>query len=308
MGWFNFSLISMLQNSSIRSFERAGLESRMVQVGNEFNGSTVHVWVPKGYTTPPPEKPVVVLIHGFGASSVWQWEGQVKPLLRHFTVIATDLLFHGESTTQSPKRTESFQAETIVLCLRALGVTKFNVVGTSYGGFVAYRIAQNFPDTVEKLILSNSAVLMTPEDDRELCKRGGAETNWELLLPESEETVHRMLRLLFKKSSFFFLPRFVLRDYINVVHNPNRKEKRELLEALVIGKEAAPSLMTKVDKDVLIIWGDNDTIFLPFQAQRIKDYLGERAEMVMLEDAGHASQIEQAGKWNALVIEFFKRK
>ncbi|KAL2642354.1 hypothetical protein R1flu_009941 [Riccia fluitans] len=305
MGWFNFSIFSMWERSNAKAFEKSGLESRMVQVDN---GSTVHVWVPKGYTTPPADKPVVVLIHGFGATSIWQWEPQIKPFLQHFTVIALDLLFHGKSTTESTNRTESFQAETMMLCLNALGITKFSVIGTSYGGFVSYRIVQKYPDAVEKLVLSNSAILMTPKDDQDLCKRGGAEIIPELLLPDSEEKVQRVLRLVFKKNPFFWCPNFILRDYIKTVHEPYRKEKTELLEALVIGKESAPSLMTKVDKDVLIVWGENDTIFLPQQAQRIKDYLGERAEVVMLENAGHASQMEQAAKWNSAVTEFLRRK
>ncbi|CAM6128080.1 unnamed protein product [Calypogeia fissa] len=56
-----------------------------------------------------------------------------------------------------------------------------------------------------------------------------------------------------------------------VLYLPNREEKVELLKHLAFGKEAGPALLTKVDKEVLTIWGEADNIFPLEQAERIKD-------------------------------------
>ena len=204
----NFSLTEYNGRKLHRSFEAEGLESRMLTISN---GSTMHCWVPRGFspsssnsatvnantdgrTVSATEKPVLVLIHGFGVSAIWQWSLQVKPLFPYFNLVIPDLLFSGLSTTTNPKRTEAFQAECLWLMLSTLGVTKFSVVGTSYGGFVAYRLTQAHPDAVEKLIISNSSTCMEPNDDIELCKRGGAATIPELLLPTTRQESRVVVR------------------------------------------------------------------------------------------------------------------
>ena len=307
VGCLNFSLTEFNGRKLHKSFEAQGLESRKIEISN---GSTMQCWVPKGFTAPrgssgKGEKPALVLLHGFGSSATWQWAAQVKPLAPHFHLIIPDLVFFGLSTTTHPERSESFQAECVWLMLSTFEVTKFSVVGTSYGGFVAYRLAQKHPDAVEKLIISNSSTLMTPEDDVELCKRGNAATIPELLLPTTRSRLEALGKLVFAKPPpSWFVPSFLINDYINVLCLPNRDRKVELLNNLAFGKEAGPALLTRVEKEVLIIWGENDKVFPLDQAALIKDYLGERAELVVLKDAGHVSQQEQPGKWNAQVVKF----
>ncbi|CAM6096094.1 unnamed protein product [Calypogeia fissa] len=312
----NFSLTEYQGRKLHKSFEERGLESRMISISN---GSTIHCWVSKDFTPPvgnssnadgntvtaKSEKPLLVLLHGFGLSSMWQWSSQVKPLVRYFNLIMPDLLFFGRSTTTNPDRSESFQAECVWLVLSKLGISRFSVVGTSYGGFVAYRLTQAHPDAVDKLVISNSSICMKPEDDQELCKRGGAATIPELLLPTTRPGLEAIAKLVFcKPAPTWFIPSFIINDYLKVLYLPNREEKVELLEHLAFGKEAGPALLTKVDKEVLIIWGEADNIFPLEQAERIKEYLGERAELVVLKEAGHVSQMEQPAKWNSLVVKF----
>jgi pimeloyl-ACP methyl ester carboxylesterase len=100
----------------------------------------------------------IVLIHGItGSSRTWE---QVVPFLaeRH-TVIAPDLLGHGESAKPRGDYSLGAYASGLRDLLIALGVEKATVVGHSLGGGVAMQFAYQFPERVERLVLVSSGGL-----------------------------------------------------------------------------------------------------------------------------------------------------
>lgn len=135
-------------------------------------------------------------------------------LAPHFDVYVPDLLFFGESTTKSSERSEIFQAKAIGKLMEKVGVNKYSVVGTSYGGFVAYRLAEMSPERVEKVVIASSGVNMKPCDNVELLKRANLEKIEELMLPESPRQLRTLMRLAL--SSRVYLPDFFLNDFIDV--------------------------------------------------------------------------------------------
>ncbi|KAF3628217.1 Alpha/beta-Hydrolases superfamily protein isoform 3 [Capsicum annuum] len=62
------------------------------------------------------------------------------------------------------ERTESFQAQCVMTTMEAYGVKKMIVVGLSYGGFVGYSMASQYPEAVEKLVLGCSGVCLEEKD------------------------------------------------------------------------------------------------------------------------------------------------
>lgn len=79
----------------------------------------IHIWIPK---TQKPNKPSLLLIHGFGANAMWQYNDFISPLVTKFNVYIPDLLFFGDSYTSRPERTEQFQAECLMAALESVGV------------------------------------------------------------------------------------------------------------------------------------------------------------------------------------------
>ena len=108
----------------------------------------------------------------------------------------------------------SRQAECVMELMRCLGVPEFSVLGTSYGGFVAFRMAHMFPATVKKVIISNSGILMTPEDNVNLASRGHVNTVVDLLLPATPDALSAVSTLVFNRP--LRLPRFLLHDFWSV--------------------------------------------------------------------------------------------
>src|SRR5688572_19910014 len=102
--------------------------------------------------------PPVVLIHGMVNSSK-HWRAVAERLAERHTVIAPDLIGHGDSAT--PRGDYSLGAHATVIrdLLSALGVPRASFVGHSLGGGVAMIFFWQFPERVERLALVSSGGL-----------------------------------------------------------------------------------------------------------------------------------------------------
>ncbi len=102
--------------------------------------------------------PPVVLIHGMINSSK-HWRAVAERLATDHTVIAPDLIGHGDSAT--PRGDYSLGAHAAVIrdLLAALGIRSATIVGHSLGGGVAMQFFWQFPEQVERLALVSSGGL-----------------------------------------------------------------------------------------------------------------------------------------------------
>jgi pimeloyl-ACP methyl ester carboxylesterase len=102
--------------------------------------------------------PVVFLVHGMAGSSA-TWKHVVPALAQRFTIVAPDLLGHGESA--KPRGEYSLGAHANVLrdVLNALGFDRATFVGQSLGGGVVMQMAYQFPERCERLVLVGSGGL-----------------------------------------------------------------------------------------------------------------------------------------------------
>ena len=96
--------------------------------------------------------PLLVLVHGITNSSA-SWEPVQDLLAQHFTVIAPDLLGHGQSAKPRADYSVGGYANGMRDLLTVLNVDKVTVVGHSLGGGVAMQFAYQFPERTERMIL-----------------------------------------------------------------------------------------------------------------------------------------------------------
>ena len=102
--------------------------------------------------------PPVVLIHGMVNSSR-HWEPVALKLAERYTVIAPDLLGHGDSAAVRGDYSLGAHAASIRDLLAVIGVERATVVGHSLGGGVAMQFFYQFPQRVERLVLVSSGGL-----------------------------------------------------------------------------------------------------------------------------------------------------
>jgi len=99
--------------------------------------------------------PALLLIHGVGCNSK-SWESVHAKLAQRFTVIAPDLLGHGESDKPHADYSLPAFANGMRDLLAVLGIDRVTVVGHSFGGGVAMQFAYQYPELVERIVLVNA--------------------------------------------------------------------------------------------------------------------------------------------------------
>lgn len=100
--------------------------------------------------------PLVVMIHGF--PDFWYtWRNQMPALAEHFQVVAIDQRGYNESS--QPEGVESYGMDKlvgdVVAVIRHLGHEKATVVGHDWGGMVAWTLAMQRPEMVERIVVLN---------------------------------------------------------------------------------------------------------------------------------------------------------
>ena len=102
--------------------------------------------------------PAIVLVHGITSTSA-TWERVMPYLATRFTVIAPDLIGHGESAKPRGDYSLGAYASGVRDVMVALGHDRATFVGHSLGGGVVMQMAYQFPERCERLVLVDSGGL-----------------------------------------------------------------------------------------------------------------------------------------------------
>ncbi|KAL3730713.1 hypothetical protein ACJRO7_027703 [Eucalyptus globulus] len=130
--------IKLYQPLLRKAMKLAGMRPRKIEVKSRSNPNAV------------------VFLHGFVGDGMITWQFQVLALLRMYAIYVPDLLFFGGSATGDSCRTADFQAECVAKGLAALGLQRCTLVGFSYGGMVAFKLAKLRPELVESVVATCS--------------------------------------------------------------------------------------------------------------------------------------------------------
>jgi haloacetate dehalogenase len=97
----------------------------------------------------------ILLLHGFPQTHL-MWRDVAPLLARHFTVVCADLRGYGRSgcpasTKDHAPYAKRAMARDMVAVMEQLGFPRFSIAGHDRGGRVAYRLALDHPERVERL-------------------------------------------------------------------------------------------------------------------------------------------------------------
>jgi pimeloyl-ACP methyl ester carboxylesterase len=270
--------------------EDAGFSQRVLQLGAD----QVHTWV--GGSGRP-----VVLIHGFGASTMWQWNPQALVLAREHRVIMPNLLWFGDSHSTSADYSIDHQVAAVIAALDELGIGEADIVGMSYGGFVAYELACAHPERVRRLVIVDSpGRVYTDADYEALLDRYDTDDFARILVPEDAAGVRTLIELAYDDPPW--TPDWALRQTLAVLYANNRVEQAALLHQLLAGREVIVARPTRVQSPVLLIWGEHDSVFPLSLGERLAQSLGARLEVIAA--ARHFPNGEHVEAFNEILLGF----
>ncbi|GJN05695.1 hypothetical protein PR202_ga23348 [Eleusine coracana subsp. coracana] len=186
-----------------------------------------------------------------------------------------------------------------------------HVVGTSYGGLVAYHLARELAAqeqqqragmvAVGKVALCSADAGKSAEDDRALAAKGGVAEVTELMAPADTKGLRRLMALCVH-SPPKYIPECLLRDMLRKYFAHRREDKIALIKGITTGEGYH---LTPLPQDVLIIWGEFDQIFPVEKAHKLKEKLGEKATVKVIPNTGHLPQQEDPKLFNRVLLDFF---
>jgi len=255
------------------------------------------------------EGPVVLLVHGMAGSSA-QWRHVLPNLAKRFTVIAPDLLGHGDSDKPHGEYNLSAHANLLRDLLVALGHERATFVGQSYGGGVVMQLAYQSPDHCERLVLVSSGGL-----GREVSPllRG-------LSLPGAEQLFPLVCSPALRNAgerAAQWLSRFSLRttaaveemwrSYAGLADGDNRRAFFRTLRAVVDHKgqtvSAADRLYLTEHVPTLIIWGSADNI-IPIDHAFDTQQCLPSSRLEVFDGVGHYPHCERPARFVKTMLDF----
>jgi pimeloyl-ACP methyl ester carboxylesterase len=239
----------------------------------------------------------LVLVHGFGPGAFWQFHRQRYLAGSGAALLAPDLLWYGKSSSSRRDFSMDHQVTMILELTKKVGFEKFDILGISYGGVVAYELARQSPERVRRIVLVNSPGPLFSASDREaiLARYGSVEALGRALSPNTPEELAQFQEIAYHSPPF--RPGFSELELFDPEH---RDERIELLRAF-LEREVVPE---PVSKPTLVIWGRDDPLFPLEIGERLAGYLN--AQLIVIDDARHAPHVERHEEFNERVLDFVR--
>jgi pimeloyl-ACP methyl ester carboxylesterase len=251
---------------------------------------------------------VVVLLHGIAGTSA-TWDAVLPHLGEHHTVIAPDLLGHGQSGKLGGDYSLGAFASAVRDLLLALGHERATVVGHSLGGGVAMQFAYQFPELLERLVLVASGGL-----GRELnvmlrsAALPGAEWMLPLLFKTGLPSTGTRLAGLMDRLGFSAGPDLqeIARSFASLGDTDARQAFVHTVRGLIDpgGQrvDASGRLYLATELPILIAWGAKDTL-IPVEHAYAAHRRAPHSRLVIFERAGHFPHVSEPMRF----VEEFER-
>jgi len=302
-------------NDGVGHINQCGVELMSTPFPNSqyitINGIKTH-YVDQGN---PANQPIV-FIHG-AFSSTAAWDDVLNFLQADYRLIALDLISHGytDRVIDRPITIELI-ADHVHGFLDALNLPSVPIVGNSLGCMIACYYAFLHPDRVQKLVLLDGGLGVTPIPVKDI--KGAPKM---AAMTITKYVGDALFPLIGKKMIVDWYNRCVVNK---AIITPERIEKNQaplrqkhsikalnlLLRALfkfgdpgVYAKLGIAEYLSAMQSPVLIAWGDSDRILPRWIGQEMIDRL-PNGQMEVLEHCGHLPQEELPERTAKLIHHF----
>ena len=227
------------------------------------------------------------------ACSLRMWDGQVAAFKDRFRILVYDTRGHGESEAPKGPYTLDTLVEDLRALLEELDIKRTDFVGLSMGGMIGQVLVLTDPGLFERVVLADTGHTQTPETRKQWEERiATAETKG--MQPLVQATLERWFTEPFRKSKpevvkkiADLIQRTPVPGYVGCCH--------------AISKLNTTARLKEIKRPVLAIAGEQDA------AAPGTRYIGENvpgAKLVMIPQAAHIANIEQAEIFNRALREF----
>lgn len=244
----------------------------------------------------PKDAMVIIFIHGFPFNKL-MWNLQLQELKANYRVIAYDIRGYGGSDAGTEDYSIELFAKDLICFMDALRIDKTVLCGLSMGGYIALNAVENYPERFSALILCDTNCIADTSETKEkrMSAIEGIRKNGEI------EYVETSIKNLFSPESLSIMEYEITALKEEIVNTSGQTLCNTLL-ALAWRRETC-SKLPEIKIPVLIMVGREDKITPPDAAQSMHERI-ENSSLVIIENAGHISNLENHNEFNNHLKKF----
>jgi pimeloyl-ACP methyl ester carboxylesterase len=255
--------------------------------------------------------PVLLLVHGMACDHT-TWDPVIGRLAERYTVIAPDLLGHGESDKPRADYSVGGYANGMRDLLTVLGVDKATVVGHSLGGGVAMQFAYQYPERTERLVLVSPGGLGREVHGtiRAVTLPGFDAAMGVVTLPGLRHLTTSVLRVLAEVGPSRTRDLDEIADIVDRLQDP--RTRRALRHVVSTCVDWRGQIISMVDRAYLtqampicVVWGDDDRVIPTMHSQTARQ-IAPRAVVEIIADAGHFPHKEHPERFVEVLDGFIR--
>jgi 3-oxoadipate enol-lactonase len=243
--------------------------------------------------------PAVVLIHGYPFNRSL-WTEQTEALTSRFRVVTPDLRGFGESDAAEGPATMDRLARDVATLMDQLGIEQAVIGGLSMGGYVALAFVKQFPSRVKALVLADTRAQADTEEAKQT-RRQQAE---KALSEGMAGIADAMLPKLLTPDTVSKRPEVVKR-----VRDMMLKTKPQGAASALLGmaeRDDHSDFISSIRVPTMIVVGREDAITPLADSEKMNSKI-ETSHLVVIENAGHVSNLEQTEQFNFALRQFLER-
>lgn len=240
--------------------------------------------------------PPIVLIHGYPFNRSL-WNEQVEALSGKYRVVTPDLRGFGDSDSSAGTATMNRMAQDVAELMDQLDIPQAVIGGLSMGGYVVLAFCKQFGPRVKALVLADTRA----QADTEEAKKTRAEQAEKALAEGMAGIADAMLPKLLTPDTVSKRPEVVKR-----IRDMMLKTKPEGAAAALLGmaqRDDQTEFISSLKVPALIIAGREDAITPPSDSEAMHAKIAG-SRLVVIENAGHVSNLEQTQQFNDALLAF----
>ncbi len=240
----------------------------------------------------------LVLLHGFPFDCS-MWLGQASALGREFRVVAPDLRGSGETPLGVGDVTLETLAEDVAALLDELKLGRVILGGLSMGGYVAFEFFRKFPGRVRALVLADTRSQADTEEGRRAREENARRALQEGMEPIVESMLPKLLSAKTREGGGEVFERVRA-----MMLGTSPEGAAASLRAMALRRDQT-DLLPSINVPTLIVVGSEDAVTPPADAEAMRAKI-EGSRLVIIEGAGHLSNVERPEAFNRVLVEFLR--
>lgn len=277
----------------------------------------------------------LLYLHGGPGASCLDFENQARALSKKMKVVLFDQLgvLRSDAIAENESYGMEYQIEMVEEMRKLLGITKWSILGHSYGGMLAVLYAYTYPNSIQKIILecpslwfedsakstvdylSGHINSLNDPQAAELCEKikladyqDKAEVVWDLSALLGYVTDMQLRFYLHAISPEEYERSMDTSDIADEMWAKGERHLTKLLEPPPLPKRVMMTdnflpMLPKIAAPMLLINGTYDPVCTKNQIEYIMNH-AQNVTQAIFEDSGHFPRIEEAEKYTDTILHF----